>query len=95
MVSPLRIGSALSRRSFVASGAMGLETAMALPLCSQAAPAQAQGKPITLLNVSYDPTRELYKDINTAFAAYWKGQDRTGAGHQAEPRRLGPNRPAR
>jgi len=31
-----------------------------------------------LLNVSYDPTRELYKDINTAFAAQWKkdhGQD--------------------
>lgn len=31
-----------------------------------------------LLNVSYDPTRELYKDINTAFAAEWKrstGQD--------------------
>ena len=25
-----------------------------------------------LLNVSYDPTRELYKDINTAFAASWK-----------------------
>jgi sulfate/thiosulfate-binding protein len=26
----------------------------------------------TLLNVSYDPTRELYKDFNTAFAAKWK-----------------------
>lgn len=26
----------------------------------------------TLLNVSYDPTRELYKDINTLFAAEWK-----------------------
>jgi sulfate/thiosulfate transport system substrate-binding protein len=26
----------------------------------------------TLLNVSYDPTRELYKDINAAFAAKWK-----------------------
>jgi sulfate/thiosulfate-binding protein len=29
-----------------------------------------------LLNVSYDPTRELYDDYNRAFAAYWKG--RTG-----------------
>ena len=29
-----------------------------------------------LLNVSYDPTRELYKDINAAYADYWKG--RTG-----------------
>ena len=28
----------------------------------------------TLLNVSYDPTRELYKDINTAFAAQWKAK---------------------
>lgn len=27
---------------------------------------------VTLLNVSYDPTRELYKDFNPAFAAYWK-----------------------
>ncbi len=26
----------------------------------------------TLLNVSYDPTRELYRDINSAFAAQWK-----------------------
>jgi len=29
-------------------------------------------KPITLLNVSYDPTRELYKEFNEAFAAHWK-----------------------
>jgi sulfate transport system substrate-binding protein len=27
---------------------------------------------VTLLNVSYDPTRELYMDINKSFAAYWK-----------------------
>jgi sulfate transport system substrate-binding protein len=31
---------------------------------------------VTLLNVSYDPTRELYQDFNTAFAKYWK--DKTG-----------------
>ena len=29
-------------------------------------------KVVTLLNVSYDPTRELYQEINPAFAAYWK-----------------------
>src|SRR5215510_1940680 len=32
----------------------------------------------TLLNVSYDPTRELYQEYNVAFAKYWKaktGQD--------------------
>ncbi|ERM02208.1 sulfate transporter subunit, partial [Brucella intermedia 229E] len=28
----------------------------------------------TLLNVSYDPTRELYKDYNAAFAAHWKAE---------------------
>src|ERR1700674_5887445 len=26
----------------------------------------------TLLNVSYDPTRELYQDVNAAFARYWR-----------------------
>ena len=34
--------------------------------------------PLTLLNVSYDPTRELYSEFNSAFAKHWKtktGQD--------------------
>jgi len=31
-------------------------------------------KDIKLLNVSYDPTRELYKDFNAAFSKYWKGK---------------------
>lgn len=34
--------------------------------------APAYARDVTLLNVSYDPTRELYRDINTAFAAQWK-----------------------
>jgi sulfate transport system substrate-binding protein len=38
-----------------------------------AAPAAAQNK-ITLLNVSYDPTRELYQDINIAFAKSWQAK---------------------
>ncbi len=38
--------------------------------------AGAWAKQITLLNVSYDPTRELYEDYNKAFAKYWK--DKTG-----------------
>jgi sulfate transport system substrate-binding protein len=29
---------------------------------------------VTLLNVSYDPTRELYQDVGKAFAAKWKAQ---------------------
>ena len=38
--------------------------------------AAASAKTIELLNVSYDPTRELYQDYNPAFAKYWK--DKTG-----------------
>jgi sulfate transport system substrate-binding protein len=47
---------------------------------------------VTLLNVSYDPTREFYQDFNASFAEYWKrktGQDVTidqshaGSGKQA------------
>ena len=49
-------------------------------------------KDITLLNVSYDPTRELYKEFNVAFAKHWKArtgddvrvnQSHGGAGKQA------------
>src|SRR5580704_9377647 len=52
----------------------------------------AEAKDITLLNVSYDPTRELYADYNTAFAKYWKektgdtvtiNQSHGGSGKQA------------
>ena len=52
----------------------------------------AQAADITLLNVSYDPTRELYQDVNTAFAKEWKGktgdnvkikQSHGGSGKQA------------
>jgi sulfate transport system substrate-binding protein len=53
---------------------------------------QAQPAPVTLLNVSYDPTREFYVEYNAAFSKYWKaktGQDVTikashgGSGKQA------------
>ncbi|WP_159883682.1 sulfate ABC transporter substrate-binding protein [Paenibacillus puerhi] len=43
-------------------------------------PAVAAKPAVELLNVSYDPTRELYVSYNKAFAAYWKnktGQDVT------------------
>ena len=43
---------------------------LALGLSSTFAPARQ----INLLNVSYDPTRELYQDFNQAFAANWKKQ---------------------
>jgi len=73
----------LSRRPFIA-GALALAVGQAFG--AGALP------PVTLLNVSYDPTRELYVDYNAAFATYWKaktGQDVTikqshgGSGKQA------------
>jgi sulfate/thiosulfate transport system substrate-binding protein len=45
-----------------------------LALLSGLFTAAAPARDVTLLNVSYDPTRELYRDINTAFIAQWKAQ---------------------
>jgi sulfate/thiosulfate transport system substrate-binding protein len=36
--------------------------------------AQVRAQSLTILNVSYDPTRELYQDYNAAFAKYWKAK---------------------
>ena len=65
-----------SRRGVLVAGTAGAAAVAAPALL--AGSAAAQGKALTLLNVSYDPTRELYKDINVAYAKYWKdkvGQD--------------------
>jgi sulfate/thiosulfate-binding protein len=45
-----------------------------LTLLSLATAAGAFAKSIELLNVSYDPTRELYKEYNGAFEKYWKAK---------------------
>ncbi len=59
---------------------------LALASCTQA-------REIKLLNVSYDPTRELYLDYNAAFTKYWKAktgddvkidQSHGGSGKQAQ-----------
>lgn len=64
----------------------------ATALTASALSAVAQPAPVTLLNVSYDPTRELYVEYNAAFAKFWKaktGHDVTikqshgGSGKQA------------
>lgn len=77
--------AALPAAAFAATLTAGL----ALPTAALAQTAPAL---VTLLNVSYDPTRELYVDINAAFAKAWKaktGQDVTikqshgGSGKQA------------
>ena len=45
-----------------------------LSLLAAALISAAAAKDIELLNVSYDPTRELYVDYNAAFAKYWKAK---------------------
>ena len=54
------------RRAFLGA-ALGLAAAGLLGI----QPAAAQS---TLLNVSYDPTREFYAEYNKAFAEHWKSQ---------------------
>lgn len=74
----------LSRRDLLAGGVLA---GLSLSGIARAAPA-----PVTILAVSYDPTREFYKAYNAVFAADWKreaGQDVTidhshgGSGKQA------------
>ena len=60
----------------------GLLIAIAFSGCADRTPPAASGgaqpgaakAPLELLNVSYDPTRELYRDINTAFAKHYEEQ---------------------
>jgi len=41
---------------------------------SEANPAEQPKEPVELLNVSYDPTRELYEAYNAAFAKHWEAE---------------------
>ena len=65
---------------------------VAITLLAGAAAASAQQAPVTLLNVSYDPTREFYVEFNQAFARHWRAkagqevivkQSHGGSGKQA------------
>ena len=66
--------------------------AAALAAITGLSQAQTAPAPVTLLNVSYDPTRELYVEFNAAFAKHWKAktgqtvtikQSHGGSGKQA------------
>ncbi len=52
----------LTRRAFVSCSAAGLTA------CGR------RGRGVTLLNASYDPTGEFYKEYNAAFARHWAGE---------------------
>ena len=61
---------AITRRSFAALVA----TALVLPAVGCDSDSGGSGASVTILNVSYDPTRELYAEIDGAFAAAWKAK---------------------
>jgi sulfate/thiosulfate-binding protein len=60
------VGNFMLRRNVLRSAVAGLVAA--------AIGASALARDVTLLNVSYDPTRELYQAVNAAFAAQWKAK---------------------
>ena len=77
----------LIRKSSLLTLAVLIAAASALPI-----PALTSAAEVALLNVSYDPTRELYQDYNAAFSKYWKAktgndlnvnQSHAGSGKQA------------
>src|ERR1700752_4958617 len=79
-------------RLAVALGALGVALLAWLAACQQRSGSATSAGRVTLLNVSYDPTRELYVEFNAAFARYWKAktgqvvrvdQSHGGSGKQA------------
>ena len=66
-----RLSSAATRPT----GVVAALSAVAIALALVVAPTPASAD-VSLLNVSYDPTREFYKEVNAAFAREWK--EKTG-----------------
>jgi len=72
-----RYSSSLGRRALLLVALLGgltrcNKSSEAAPTGSSQGPATAA--PVTLLNVSYDPTRELYTDFNAHFAKKWQAE---------------------
>lgn len=81
--------AARATRTVVATAVAGV---IALAAAGLSAPRLAAQSGVTLLNVSYDPTREFYQDVNAAFARQWRAatgqtvtinQSHGGSGKQA------------
>lgn len=87
----------MKKKGFLKGSAFILSALLLLSGCgedtsSEKKEGKSSSESVELLNVSYDPTRELYKEYNEKFAEYWKeekGQDVTikqshgGSGSQA------------
>lgn len=61
----------MKKRSFIMT-ATAIAGLVILPACT--GETGKDGKSLTLMNASYDPTRELYKEINAAFARKWESE---------------------
>ena len=72
----------------LADGLRRLRSAPRRPRCRRRRCA-APPRPDTLLNVSYDPTRELYREYDAAFNAHWQAEGHAGARDPDLARRLG------
>jgi sulfate/thiosulfate transport system substrate-binding protein len=81
----------MSFRKWLSVAGLGVAIVAALTWTAVTRPVQAADT-VTLLNVSYDPTRELYDQFNAAFVKYWKAktgqtvrinQSHGGSGRQA------------
>jgi sulfate/thiosulfate transport system substrate-binding protein len=82
----------MSFRKWLGVGSLAAAIVAALIWFVAATPPAQAADTVTLLNVSYDPTRELYEEYNAAFARYWKAktgqtvrinQSHGGSGRQA------------
>jgi sulfate/thiosulfate-binding protein len=72
-----RLENVMKARHRVRSAPLTLVVLLAaLPMaaCGRTSPESGGTGPVTILNVSYDPTRELYREFDTAFAGYWKNK---------------------
>ena len=94
LASRLRKGlpTVLPIRTFIITGNKAMRPLHRLAIALLLAGSASAFADVTLLNVSYDPTRELYQDYNAAFAKYWKAktgetvtvkQSHGGSGKQA------------
>jgi sulfate/thiosulfate transport system substrate-binding protein len=90
--------STSSRRLSLTALAVGLVALVGIAAFTRVAPVDAEATArtpaaVTLLNVSYDPTRELYEAENAAFAKAWKEQ--TGQDVKVNPSHGGSGKQAR
>ncbi len=62
----------MNKPTIILTSALALSAIIALQGCSSKTEATSGPATVHLLNVSYDPTRELYQEFNKAFADNWK-----------------------